>query len=200
MTTAKQPGPRQLTQAFEDAFIYANRLHAAQARKGSDIPYVTHLMSVAALVLEFGGSQEQAIAALLHDCIEDQGHGNPERLRNEIRLRFGQEVLDIVEDCTDTDQDPKPAWPIRKQAYIDRLSREDGPALLVAIADKLHNARCMLVDYRTCGDTLRSRFNAPRERQVWYLESVADAVEGRAPVELLRELRQIIDELRPVET
>jgi (p)ppGpp synthase/HD superfamily hydrolase len=154
-------------------------------------------MSVAALVLEFGGTQEQAVAALLHDSIEDQAHGHPDRLRNEIRRRFGQDVLDIVEACTDTDQDPKPDWQTRKQAYIDRLATEHGPAPLVAIADKLHNARSMLADYRACGDVVWTRFNAGRELQVWYLQSVTDAVEGRVPIAMLTELREVIAQLRP---
>jgi (p)ppGpp synthase/HD superfamily hydrolase len=187
-------GPRQLTPAFEDALVSAARLHAGQARKGSDTPYISHLMSVAALVLEFGGSQEQVIAALLHDAIEDQAHGEPERLRGEVRRRFGDEVLTIVEGCTDTDEEPKPEWSIRKRRYIERLRREDSSIALVAIADKLHNARSMLADYRTIGEELWCRFNAPRADQLWYLKSVARAVENRVPAAILTELKSIIKE------
>ncbi len=188
--------PRQLTPAFEDALVYATRLHAGQARKGSDIPYVSHLLSVAALVLEFGGSHEQAIAALLHDAIEDQSHGNPERLRAEIGRRFGDDVLSIVEACTDTDQEPKPDWRFRKQRYLDRLRHEHESALLVATADKLHNARSMLADYRTLGDALWSRFNAPREQQLWYLKSVVELVRGRVPPAMLTELELVVEQLQ----
>jgi (p)ppGpp synthase/HD superfamily hydrolase len=187
--------PRPLTPAFEDALVYAARLHANQARKGSDTPYISHLMSVAALVLEFGGSEEQVIAALLHDAIEDQAHGEPDRLRREIRRRFGDDVLTIVEGCTDTDQQPKPEWIIRKRRYIQRLSHEDSSVALVAIADKLHNARSMLADYRVVGDRLWSRFNAPREYQLKYLASAAKAVENRVPSAMLVDLRGIIAEL-----
>jgi GTP pyrophosphokinase len=188
--------PRPLTPAFEDALVYATRLHASQARKGSDTPYVSHLLSVCALVLEFGGSNEQAIAALLHDAIEDQAHGFPDRLRNEIGRRFGDEVLSIVEACTDTDEEPKPDWKTRKERYIDRLRRENSSIALVALADKLHNARTMLADYRVLGDELWSRFNAKHEDQVWYLRAVADAVEDRVPRAMLAELAEIVERLK----
>jgi (p)ppGpp synthase/HD superfamily hydrolase len=176
--------------------VYATRLHAGQARKGSDIPYVSHLLSVAALVLEFGGSNEQAIAALLHDAKEDQSHGNPHRLRDEIARRFGNDVLSIVEACTDTDQEPKPDWLFRKQRYIDRLHQEHESVLLVATADKLHNARSMLADHRILGDALWSRFNAPREQQLWYLQSVVELVRGRVPPAMLAELEQVVEQLQ----
>jgi len=187
--------PRQLTPAFEDALVYAARLHAGQARKGSDTPYISHLMSVAALVLEYGGSQDQAIAGLLHDAIEDQSHGEPQRLRGEIRRRFGEEALAIVEGCTDTDEDPKPEWIVRKRRYIARLSHEDSSVALVAVADKLHNARTMFADYRAIGDELWCRFNAPRDSQLKYLMSIANAVENQVPSAIIVELREIIGQL-----
>ena len=188
--------PRHFTPAFEEALVYAACLHAGQTRKGSDTPYIAHLLSVAALVLEFGGSQEQVIAGLLHDAIEDQAHGFPDRLRREIQSRFGDEVLRIVEACTDTDEDPKPAWKLRKERYIERLRQEDSSAALVAIADKLHNARTMLADYRVLGDELWSRFNAPRDQQVWYLRSVAESVGDRVPRVMLAELEEIVARLQ----
>jgi (p)ppGpp synthase/HD superfamily hydrolase len=154
------------------------------------------LLSVCALVLENRGTHEQAIAALLHDAIEDQAHGNPDRLRAEIRRRFGDEVLRIVEACTDTDQEPKPEWRRRKELYIERLRKEDAAAQLVAIADKLHNARTMLADYRVLGDDLWCRFNAPREDQVWYLRSVAAAVGEGVPRAMLAELEEIVERLQ----
>jgi (p)ppGpp synthase/HD superfamily hydrolase len=153
-------------------------------------------LSVAALVLEFGGSQEQAIAGLLHDAIEDQAHGEPDRLRAEIRRGFGDEVLRIVEACTDTDEEPKPDWMIRKTRYIDGFRHEDSIVALVATADKLHNARSMLADYRKDGDEFWSRFNAPRDKQVWYLRSVADSVGDRVPRAMLDELEEIVERLQ----
>jgi (p)ppGpp synthase/HD superfamily hydrolase len=194
--TDPMTAPRPLTPEFEDALVYAARLHANQARKASDIPYVWHLLSVCALVLEFGGSSDQAIAALLHDAIEDQAHGNPNRLRAQIRRSFGDEVLRIVEACTDTDQEPKPDWKTRKKLYIERLRNEDTAVALVAMADKLHNARTMLADYRKLGDDLWDRFNAPRKKQLWYLESVADVVDGRVPQAMVTELKEIVEALR----
>ena len=141
---------------FEDALRYAARTHARQWRKGTTIPYITHLLAVAAIVGEHGGTETEVIAALLHDAVEDQG-GAP-RLQ-EIRERFGDEVAAIVQECSDTDRTPKPPWRERKEAYIEHLAGAAPSARLVSAADKLHNARAILADYRERGDALWSRFN-----------------------------------------
>ena len=132
-----------LTQRFQSALAYAAKLHRDQRRKGSDIAYTSHLLGVASIALEIGGDEDQAIAALLHDAVEDQG-GLP-RLA-EIRQLYGDCVADIVWDCTDADTEPKPPWRARKEAYIASLSHKPADSLLVSLADKTHNARAILDD------------------------------------------------------
>jgi len=153
-----------LTGRFDDALVFASRLHRAQRRKGTDIPYVSHLMAVSALVLEHGGNEDQAIAALLHDAAEDQGGAT---ILEEIRGRFGEPVARIVADCTDAWEEPKPDWRPRKEAYIAKLPAKHASSLLVSLADKTHNARAILNDYRVLGDALWSRFNGGREGTFW---------------------------------
>ena len=134
-----------LSNRFEEAFSYATRLHAGQYRKDTTVPYVAHLLGVASLVLEGGGDEDQAIAALLHDAVEDQGG---KATLEEIRRRFGETVAAIVEGCTDAMTIPKPPWRERKEAYIVHLRTASAPQRLVSAADKLHNARAILADYR----------------------------------------------------
>src|SRR5947199_8691848 len=133
-----------LTTRFEEALIYATRLHASQSRKGSTTPYIAHLLAVTALVLENGGNEDEAIAALLHDAIEDQGGAST---REEIRRHFGDAVVAIVDGCTDTEVMPKPPWRGRKEAYIAHIRHASPSVRLVSAADKLHNARTILADY-----------------------------------------------------
>ena len=162
MTGIARPiGPR-----LDDAFVLARELHAGQRRKGTDIPYLGHLMAVAALVIEDGGDEDEAIAALLHDAVEDQG-GPPTLVL--IRGRFGTRVAAIVAACSDTDETPKPPWRARKEAYLAHLRDPDLPegTLRVSLADKLHNARAILADLRA-GHDVFARFNAPRQDQAWY--------------------------------
>lgn len=159
-----------LTTRFDDALQYAHGLHRHQTRKGTVIPYVSHLMTVSALVIEHGGNEDQAIAALLHDAAEDQG--GAETL-TEIQLRFGDEVAEIVQDCTDAWTDPKPAWRPRKEAYLARLPLKPTQSLLVSLADKTHNAEAILFDYRSIGDALWQRFNGGAEGTRWYYQSLA---------------------------
>jgi (p)ppGpp synthase/HD superfamily hydrolase len=148
-----------LTRRYSEAFDYAAIVHAGQLRKGTSIPYLSHLISVSALVLEHGGDEDLAIAALLHDAAEDQG--GQARL-DDIRSRFGGRVAEVVGKCSDslveTGQDKAP-WAQRKRAYLEHLRAEsDQGFLLVSCADKLHNARAILADYRTHGDGMWSRF------------------------------------------
>jgi len=184
---------------FHNALAYASQLHAAQTRKGTKIPYISHLMAVAAIVMEADGTEDEAIAALLHDAAEDQG-GLP-RLAD-IRCRFGPAVGDIVEHCSDTFEKPKPPWEARKAAYHERLRGADPSTLLVSIADKLHNARATQHDLQTSGQAVWDRFSAPRERTLWnYRTLLANYESGAGDARLLplaRQLRVTLDEIEAI--
>jgi (p)ppGpp synthase/HD superfamily hydrolase len=175
--------------------VYAERKHHAQVRKGGDIPYVGHLLSVASLVINDNGSEAQAIAALLHDAVEDQG--GPETLQ-EIREEFGDEVARIVEECSDTDEEPKPPWLERKQAYINHLGSVGEDTLLVSVADKLDNARSMVRDYHEHGPALWQRFNRKNpDDHLWYYGGLLDAYRARGLNSwMVDELARVVDELR----
>jgi (p)ppGpp synthase/HD superfamily hydrolase len=183
-----------LSPRFEDALVFAARLHAAQTRKGSGTPYIAHLLSVAALVLEQGGDEDLAIAALLHDAIEDQGGA---ATREAIRARFGDRVTAVVDGCTDADTQPKPPWRARKEAYLAHLPAAPPEVRLVSAADKLHNARAVLHDYRHQGERLWRRFNAGKKDQLWYYRSLVDVLKKgrRRPSALVRELERVVFEL-----
>ena len=156
------------------------------------MPYVSHLLAVAAIAIEHGASEDEAIAALLHDSIEDQGaaFGGPDRLRKAIEERFGPEVLAIVEGCTDTDAVPKPPWKERKVAYLGHLSKADRSVLLVACADKLHNVRATVTDLAAAKDkdAYWKRFNGGRDGTLWYYRSLAKIFLERFPGALSEEL------------
>jgi len=156
-----------LTSRFEETLIFATCLHATQLRKGTTIPYVAHLLGVTNLVITHGGDEDEAIAALLHDSVEDQG-GRP--TLEKVRASFGDKVAAIVEGCTDTDEIPKPPFKPRKERYLNHLKSASPSVKLVAAADKLDNLRAILADYRTHGPALWSRFSAGYEDQVWYFE------------------------------
>jgi len=157
----------------KEAFSEACDLHGTQFRKGTRIPYISHLMAVASLVLENGGDVDETVAALLHDAAEDQGG---KMTLERIRQRFGDRVASIVDGCTDTYEDPKPPWKPRKQAYLERLSKAPASVRLVGSADKLHNARRMLADYLEVGENLWKRFNAPKEELLWYHRAVTETL------------------------
>ena len=188
-----------LTDRFDAALAYAVAHHRRQLRKGTEVPYVAHLLAVAAIALEMGCSENEAIGALLHDVVEDRG--GPAALE-EIRAEFGADVARIVSANSDTDQEDKPPWPERKQAYIDSIPHKKPDELRVSLADKLHNARAILLDYRTDGEAVWSRFTAGDGDSVrWYYRALADAFEaqrerlgpGAAPT--VDELRRTVDEL-----
>ncbi len=189
----------KLTTRYNDAFVFAADLHREQFRKDTRIPYLSHVMAASTLVLEYGGDENQAIAALLHDSIEDQGYcytGGVAALREEIDRRYGAEVLAIVEACTDSDTQPKPPWRERKEAYIVHMAGAPLPVLRVSAADKLHNARCILADYRQIGESLWERFSADREQVLWYYRSLIDAFrDAGAPVGLVDELEHTVREV-----
>lgn len=184
-----------LSARFEEALVYAARLHAGQARKGTSIPYIAHLLAVAAIVLEHDGNEDEAIAALLHDAIEDQGGA---ATRAEIRRRFGETVVQIVDGCSDAETMPKPPWRPRKEAYLAHLRQASPSVRLVSAADKLHNARAILADYRAIGDTLWQRFSGGKEGTLWYYHSVVESLREAGTTPLVEELARVVAELEQV--
>lgn len=185
-----------LTDRFAAALVYAHRIHADQRRKGGDVPYVAHLLGVAALVLEDGGDEDEAIAALLHDAVEDQG--GAERLAD-IRRRFGDRVAEIVEGCTDTEERPKPPWYERKETHIEHFRSAPPEVLRIALADKLYNARAIQRERHLMGEDVWSRFHAGREQVLWYYRTLADLFSQRRPGWMSAELSRVIQDLeRPV--
>jgi (p)ppGpp synthase/HD superfamily hydrolase len=204
--------PRALTKPlsdrFNDALVYAHNLHRHQPRKGPDIPYIGHLLGVASLVLENGGDEEMAIAALLHDAVEDQG-GLPRR--DEIQARYGERVAAIVMGCTDSDAvDPrcKAPWCERKLAYIEHVKHEaDADVRFVSLADKVHNARAILTDHLESGDACFERFSGKKDGTLWYYRSLVDAFQaaesrrregsplGDGRRRLIHELERVVGEL-----
>ncbi len=186
---------RHLSRKFEEAFQLAFELHQTkgkQGRKEKDTPYVSHLMAVAALVLEFGGSEEEAIAALLHDAVEDQGGRETLRL---IEERFGQAVAKIVADCSDSEGEPKPAWYERKKKYIAHLTHVSAASRIVSLADKIHNAGTILRDVREHGTKTFERFNGKREGTLWYYDSLSRTFLAQNPDAMAKELDRIVNEL-----
>jgi len=181
------------TERFERALIYAHQLHKVQRRKGTGIPYISHLLAVTSLVIEIDGDEDEAIAALLHDGPEDRGG---EKTLNDIREKFGDRVADIVAECSDTFEDPKPPWKERKEKYIQNLKNASKSALKVSCADKLHNARSILFDYKIVGEELWGRFTGGKEGTLWYYKTLVDTYkETSAPNNLVRELSSVVDEL-----
>jgi (p)ppGpp synthase/HD superfamily hydrolase len=171
---------RPLSTRFDEALVLASTLHRAQARKASGVPYVAHLLGVASLVLEEGGSENMAIAALLHDAAEDQGG---EKTLAQISAVFGPEVARWVRQASDSFVRPKPAWEGRKQRHMAEIPAADREARLIMLADKVHNARSILADHARVGAAVWDRFSVPRERTVWYYEALLEIFErGLSPV------------------
>lgn len=190
-------GSRRKTQVklgrrFQRAFAFAAEKHSGQTRKASTIPYIGHLMGVASLVLEAGGDEDLAIAALLHDVVEDCG-GEP--VLKEVRRRFGKRVAKIVDGCTDAYVTPKPAWRERKENYIRRLKRETADTRLVSAADKLNNIRSIISDYCVIGESVWSRFNGGREGTLWYYRTLRDVFLERKPNRITRDYALAVNEL-----
>jgi len=181
-----------LSTRFERALVFATQLHAEQRRKGTDIPYISHPLGVASMVLEQGGSEDEAIAALLHDAAEDQGGA---ATLEEIRRRFGDTVAAIVESCTDTMITPKPPWRARKEAYIAHVHTASASARLVSVADKLYNARSILADYGLRGDALWERFSGGKEGVLWYYRALVQAFRQAGPTPLVDELDRVVSEI-----
>jgi (p)ppGpp synthase/HD superfamily hydrolase len=186
-----------LTARFDEALTLASRIHAGDERKGTRIPYIAHLLGVCALILADGGDEDEAIAGLLHDTLED----HPDQLsRSELESRFGARVRRIVEGCTDTPADyrggPKPPWRERKLGYLEHLRHAGPDALRVSLADKLDNARAIVADYRIEGEALWSRFSAGRGDQLWYYRSLVEVIGAAGPPgRLLGQLEAQVTEL-----
>jgi (p)ppGpp synthase/HD superfamily hydrolase len=180
---------RQIGTRFDEAFAYAHRLHATQTRKGTPVPYIGHLMGVASIVLDDGGTEDEAIAALLHDAPEDQG--GRARL-DEIRRQFGDAVARIVEDCTDSWSTPKEPWLERKRRYIERARTLAAPSLRVSAADKVHNAYAILRDLRNTGEQVWSRFSASADDVLAYYQSLVRAYRDAGGGKLVDELERIV--------
>jgi (p)ppGpp synthase/HD superfamily hydrolase len=182
----------QLSSRFETALSFAARLHAEQQRKSTEVPYISHLLSVCGLVLEHGGTEEQAIAALLHDAIEDQGGA---ATRETILRLFGSEVAAIVEGCTDADTIPKPPWRERKERYLAHLADAPEDVRLISCADKLHNARTILADLRVSGAEVWNRFRGGREGTLWYYRALVTAFTAHGITPLVAEFERAVMEM-----
>ena len=179
----------QLTRRFDDALLYAHEIHRSQSRKGNGSPYIGHLLGVSSIVIDDGGSEDEAIGGLLHDAAED--HGGRERLE-EIRSRFGDAVATIVEHCTDSWDTPKRPWIDRKRDYVEHARSLPGPSLRVSAADKVHNAYAILRDLRNSGDSVWQRFNAPPDDVVAYYEGLVRAFRQAGGGKLVEELERIV--------
>jgi GTP pyrophosphokinase len=181
-----------LSGRFEEALRFVLQLHGSQLRKGTRVPYIAHLLGVASIALENGANENEAIAALLHDAIEDQGGAST---REEIRRRFGEQVVNIVDGCTDTDVTPKPPWRPRKEAYLHHIRNASPSVRLVSASDKLNNARCILSDYRVSGEALWDRFAGGREGTLWYYRRLVEELGRVGPSALVEELNRVVSEI-----
>jgi (p)ppGpp synthase/HD superfamily hydrolase len=188
----KKSTQTMLTSRFEEAFIYASRLHAKQNRKGTKIPYIAHLLGVTALVLENGGDEDEAVAALLHDAVEDQGGL---RTLQEIHRRFGDRVADIVDGLTDTYSFPKPPWRERKIYYIDHLRSASPEVRRVSLADKLHNARAILFTLQTEGEKTWDRFHGGKSGMLWYYRTLVSVFQEGGSDFLISELDRVVSQI-----
>jgi (p)ppGpp synthase/HD superfamily hydrolase len=187
-----------LTTRFDDAMLLASDLHREQCRKGCEVPYLGHLLGVASLVLEYGGDEDEAIAGLLHDAVEDAG-GQPTLAR--IRQQFGDRVAEIVDHCSDTDTVPKPPWQARKEAYIARLPSGNTSSWLVSCCDKLYNSRSIVSDLRVHGDATWQKFSGKRDGSLWYYATLAGKFHDLdVPAALTQELDRTVAEMQRLAT
>jgi (p)ppGpp synthase/HD superfamily hydrolase len=189
MSKPKKP---LLTKRFEEALQYAAQLHAIQRRKGGGVPYISHLMAVAALVIEAGGGEDEAIAALLHDAVEDQGGMST---LEEIRSRFGDAVAEIVLASSDAFIQPKPPWRERKEGHIERMRQATPEARRVILADKLHNARSLLRDLRLEGDKTWKKFTGGKDGTLWYYRAAFEVLDDGKGGYLVEELERVITDI-----
>ena len=177
---------------FTQALSFTATLHNGQLRKGTQIPYISHLLSVSAIVMRNGGDEEQVIAALLHDSVEDQGGIN---LLNDIESKFGERVAKIVKQCSDSFEKPKPPWEQRKKTYVASIAHKSDDAILISMADKVDNARAILHNYRKIGEKLWERFRGGREGTLWYYRACVDAFGNRSNGDLCQELAELVSQI-----
>ncbi len=178
----------EITSRFDEALVYATQLHRHQRRKVGGTPYIAHLLSVTALVLEDGGDEDEAIAALLHDAVEDQG--GAETLA-EIRERFGETVAEIVDGCSESEVKPKPPWKERKENFLENLRHASPQVYRVTMADKLHNARCMLQEYQNSGEQIWNQFRGGKEGTLWFFNAIL-AISPPVSTQLRDQLEQVV--------
>ncbi|MCX6927087.1 MAG: HD domain-containing protein [Verrucomicrobia bacterium] len=181
-----------LSPRFDQALQYAVLIHAHQVRRGTDIPYIAHLLGVTSIALEYDAKEDEAIGALLHDAVEDTGGEG--RLKD-IRLRFGNAVAEIVAGCTDAVTFPKPPWRQRKENYIAHLPQASASVRLVSAADKLHNARAIVRDLRQLGNAVWSRFKGGEDGTLWYYPALVAAFRQAGANELIEELDRVVTEI-----
>jgi len=181
------------SERLDEAFAFAHNLHRNQRRKGSRVPYVTHLMAVGALVGEHGGDEDQVIAALLHDAMEDQGGRDT---LEQVRVRFGDRVAELVTGASDAEDDPKPPWQQRKESFLQRLAAAAPELKLLVAADILHNARATVSDLRQWGPAVWNRFRGGRDGTLWYYTQALEALSHEWEHPILPELAQAVKELR----
>jgi len=180
---------------FTQALSFAAILHNGQLRKGTQIPYISHLLSVSVIVMRNGGDEEQAIAALLHDSVEDQGGIN---LLSDIESKFGARVAKIVRQCSDSFEKQKPPWDQRKKAYVASIAHKSDDAILISKADKVDNARTILNNYRKIGEKLWERFRRGREGNLWYYRACVDAFGNRSNSDLYQELADLVSQIEDI--
>jgi (p)ppGpp synthase/HD superfamily hydrolase len=186
----------KLSKKFQEALVYATQAHSDQTRKKTGIPYIAHILGMTAIAMEYGANETEAIGALLHDTVEDCG--GAERLRN-IQKRFGDNVANIVEGCTDADQVPKPPWRERKESYIAHLKESDASTRLVSASDKLHNTRAILADLRRHGLEVFERFSGKKNGTLWYYRALVTAFRQHGDhTDLIDELDRVVTEIERV--
>jgi (p)ppGpp synthase/HD superfamily hydrolase len=183
---------KTLSPQFEAALVYAARIHGGQRRKKTGIPYIAHLLGVTALVLEHGGSEIEAIAALLHDAVEDAGGA---RRLADIRKKFGEPVAGMIDACTDSAEIPRKPWRERKELYLERITHATASVRLILAADKLHNARALLRSYRSVGEPMWQRYGGGKEGTLWYYRALANVLETAGPAPLADELDHVVSEI-----
>ncbi len=196
LSHSEPSGTQRLSSRFEEALVFAAQKHQHQTRKGTTIPYIAHLMQVSGIALENGANEDEAIAALLHDVIEDQ-----DVTEEELTQKFGPEVAAIVAGCSDSASTDKAPWKERKEAYIAHVLTASSSVRLVSSCDKLHNARAILADYQELGDALWSRFNASPSDILWYYQGLVHAFQqaqerqGEPPSRVVAQLDRVVTEL-----
>lgn len=183
----------KLSSRYADALLYTASLHQNQERKVSGVPYIAHLLRVSGIALEYGATEDEAIAALLHDAIEDQGG---DATRQEILRRFGPTVVAIVDGCSDADTTPKPPWRARKESHVEHLRQAEPSVRLVVAADKLDNLRSLVREYRRRGESLWEFFHGRRDGTLWYYQAMLEALASGGVTPLVEELQRTMQELQ----